>query len=227
MNCDIVRLAAFLLLFIGQALADDCPTCDGTKVTGAGPIKEVCEQCRGTGEFDLRKAVVRIELAKALGSGVLVRRDLVLTAQHVIDEGGEVKVVFEGEEPLVATVAGQDETWDLAALRIKEVAVTPVAVAVGRPRRGDRLTIAGHGGQGQGYRELAGRCTGIWLIPAGSSRPDLVEVDVWARLGDSGGAMVDGSSRLAGIISARGNGTVDTHGACAARIKTFLESLED
>ena len=113
-----------------------------------------------------------------------------------------------------------DEDWDLAALVIWRPPATPLAIAGQAPRPGEPLTICGYG-SGQ-YREATGRCTDYYT-PGKNLPHELVELDVEARQGDSGGPILNRHGQLAGVLFGAGQGT--TLGSYGGRVGTFLASL--
>ena len=174
-----------------------------------------------------RPAIARVRSPEgdegaSYGSGTLVGIDkkhgIVLTNWHVIrDATGQVSVEFPGGFRSNATVLLSDETWDLAALLISRPNVKPVEIAWQEPVRGDRLTIAGYGA-GK-YREMTGRVT--QFVSPGEEHPfEMVEVDVAARQGDSGGPILNTKGRLAGVLFGSADGS--TNGSHCRRVRWFV-----
>jgi Trypsin-like peptidase domain len=161
----------------------------------------------------------------AFGSGTLVGvRDqygLVVTNWHVVrDSQGVVEVKFPGGYSSHARPLKVDSDWDLAALVIWRPPVEPVRMATQPPRPGEPLTIHGYG-QGQ-YRIAAGRCT-AYYAPRRNFPQEMVELDVEARQGDSGGPIFNDRGELAGVLFGAGQGT--TLGSYAPRVSNFLATL--
>jgi hypothetical protein len=163
--------------------------------------------------------------ATAYGSGTLVDvRDqygLVVTNWHVVrDATGVVEVVFPSGFRSHARPLKVDPDWDLAALVIWRPPIEPVVLAAQPPRPGDPLTIHGYG-QGQ-YRSVTGRCTSYYA-PRRDYPLELVELNVEARQGDSGGPIFNQRGELAGVLFGAGQGT--TLGSFGPRVGTFLATL--
>ena len=161
----------------------------------------------------------------AYGSGTLVDvRDqygLVITNWHVVNGyKGVVEVVFPGGFRCQARPLKVDSDWDLAALVIWRPPIEPVHIADRAPRPGDPLTIHGYG-KGQ-YRIATGRCT-TYYSPKPDYPHEMVELDVQARHGDSGGPIFNDRGELAGVLFGAGQGT--TIGAFAPRVESFLATL--
>jgi hypothetical protein len=171
------------------------------------------------------RIVVPEEGAIAYGSGTLVDvRDqygLVVTNWHVVrDSQGVVEVKFPGGFRSHARPLKVDSNWDLAALVIWRPPIEPVKLATMPPRPGDLLTIHGYG-RGQ-YRIATGRCT-TYYAPRLNFPHEMVELDVEARQGDSGGPIFNDRGEIAGVLFGAGQGT--TLGSYAPRVSNFLASL--
>src|SRR3989304_2809014 len=149
--------------------------------------------------------------ATAYGSGTLIDvRDqfgLVVTNWHVgRDSAGTVEVVFPDGFRSHARPLKVDTDWDLAALVIWRPAIEPVRVAQFPPRPGELLTIHGYG-QGK-YRIATGRCT-AYYAPKVHFPLEMVELDVEARQGDSGGPIFNQRGELAGGVFGGGGGATE------------------
>jgi hypothetical protein len=163
--------------------------------------------------------------AVSYGSGTLVDvRDefgLVVTNWHVVRDGtGEVEVIFPDGFCSKARPLKVDADWDLAALVIWRPPVEPVPIAAVAPQPGDQLTICGYG-SGE-YRAAAGRCT-QYYAPALNLPQHMVELDVEARQGDSGGPIFNDRGELAGVLFGAGRGT--TLGSFGGRVGSFFATL--
>ncbi|MEO0531096.1 MAG: serine protease [Planctomycetota bacterium] len=174
-------------------------------------------------------AVCRIAVeerdGQAFGSGTLIdareQFGLVVTNWHVVrDATGKIEVRFPDGHTSEARPLKLDETWDLAALVIWRPPTEPVRLASRPPQQGDQLTICGYGGGD--YRALTGRCTDYYSPEVGEPQ-ELVELNVEARQGDSGGPIFNRDGELAGVLFGAARGT--TLGSFGGRVQTFLASL--
>jgi hypothetical protein len=161
----------------------------------------------------------------AFGSGTLVdvrgQYGLVVTNWHVVrDSRGVVECVFPSGFRSNSRPLKVDSNWDLAALVIWRPPIEPVQITTQPPRPGDLLTIHGYG-QGK-YRIATGRCT-TYYAPHPNFPHEMVELDVEARQGDSGGPIFNQSGELAGVLFGAGRGT--TLGSFAPRVSNFLATL--
>jgi hypothetical protein len=163
--------------------------------------------------------------ATSYGSGTLIDvRDkfgLVITNWHVVrDAKGPVEVVFPDGFSSKARALKVDADWDLAAMVIWRPPFEPVKLSHTAPQPGDQLTICGYG-QGP-YRSATGRCT-QYYAPRKDFPLHMVELDVEARQGDSGGPIFNQRGELAGVLFGAGQGT--TLGSFGGRVESFLATL--
>ena len=163
--------------------------------------------------------------ATSYGSGTLVDiRDqfgLVITNWHVVrDAKGDIEVAFPNGFQSKARALKVDADWDLAALVVWQPKIEPVKIAKVAPQPGDQLTICGYG-QGM-YRAATGRCT-QYYAPRLDFPRHMVELDVEARQGDSGGPIFNSHGELAGVLFGAGQGT--TLGSFGGRVESFLATL--
>jgi len=177
-------------------------------------------------------AVVRIIAAEqngaSLGTGALVAIDeshgLVVTNWHVVrDATGPITVVFPDGFRSGARLLKTDRDWDLAALAIQRPRVQPLPLATEPPRLGEPLSIAGYGPEGA-YRAMAGRCV-KYHTPGGNLPHEIIEVDVEARRGDSGGPICNSRGEIAGILFGAAGNTWSggyTMGSYCGRVRQFL-----
>ena len=158
----------------------------------------------------------------SMGSGALVAVDashgLVLTNWHVVrDAVGPISVEFPDGFRSGAVLLRTDRDWDLAALAIWKPGVQPIPLATQPPQPGEWLWIAGYGSGS--YRIAAGRCT-EYLSPGGNLPNEMVELEAGARLGDSGGPILNARGEVAGILFGTGSGR--TMGSYCGRVRNFL-----
>jgi hypothetical protein len=177
-------------------------------------------------------AVVRVIAAEtngaSLGTGALVAVDdshgLVVTNWHVVrDATGPITVVFPDGFRSGALLLKTDRDWDLAALAIQRPQTQPLPLATEPPRPGEPLSIAGYGPEGA-YRAVVGRCV-KYHTPGGNLPHEILEVDVEARRGDSGGPICNSRGEIAGILfGAAGNlwSGGYTMGSYCGRVRQFL-----
>jgi hypothetical protein len=179
----------------------------------------------GTPHPAVARIIVPEGEATSFGSGTLVDvRDnfgIVITNWHVVrDAQGPIEVIFPGGFTSKARTLKLDADWDLAALVVWRPPVEPVKIASAAPQPGDQLTICGYG---PGiYRAATGHCT-QYYAPKENLPQQMVELNVEARQGDSGGPILNSRGELAGVLFGAGNGT--TLGSFGGRVDQFLASL--
>jgi S1-C subfamily serine protease len=140
------------------------------------------------------------------GSGVLIDKDRVLTAAHVVQVAERIFVQFSSEEMLSAKVIASDPSADLALIQLERapmkgsaavlgdsdaVAIGDPVFVVGAPLGMTRTLSVGH---------VSGRRTANNLH-GGFSEGELLQTDASINPGNSGGPMFDMSGRVVGIVS--------------------------
>ncbi|CAN5804115.1 hypothetical protein BH10ACT1_BH10ACT1_32060 [soil metagenome] len=150
----------------------------------------------------LAPAVVQIETRKGLGSGfVYDKSGLILTAGHVTDGATTVTVRLADGTKETGKVLGQDDSTDVAVVKIDarddlpvaalatgvDLQVGQVAIAIGSPFGLDQTVTAG-------IVSAVGRSseTPGGVIPA-------IQTDAPINSGNSGGALADRQGRVIGI----------------------------
>jgi S1-C subfamily serine protease len=227
------------LLLTASALAGDCANCEDGLVR-VGSAAYACPLCDGSGRDatvfgvgktdhishkpDPRKSVVRITQHngdhKDHGSGVLIEGGLVLTAHHVIEDGGPVTVHWQDGSVSKAKVVASSDPFDLAALEVESAHAQPVPVADETALLGETLTVMGFGPIPSKFREAEGRVL-YWTTPKGHRKPEFMVLSTEARNGDSGGPVFNSKGELSGIIW----GSLDGHARATRtdRLRKFLE----
>ena len=151
-------------------------------------------------------AVVRIELARGSGSGVIFTPDgFVLTNNHVVERSGQIRVTLPDGRETEAFPVGRDAGTDLAVIRIggsplpwarfgdsRQVRVGQVAVAIGNPYGFHHSITAGVvSAVGRSLRSQSMR-----LIE------DVIQTDAALNPGNSGGPLVTTRGEVIGINTA-------------------------
>ncbi len=142
------------------------------------------------------------------GSGTLVwegpNRAVVLTVYHIFrnDRTGRVQwdrveVIFPDGRKVEAERVTTNARIDLGMIVIPKPGVETVPILREPPKVNDRVFLCGYGPSGN-YRSLPGIVRGYGSKPSGKTYDLLVSGE--ARLGDSGGAILNARNELVGII---------------------------
>jgi len=142
----------------------------------------------------------------SLGSGIVISKDgYILTNNHVIEQGENIKVQFSDKQELEAEVIGADPKTDVALIKVDAQGLSPIemgdsdnlrvgelVLAIGSPFSGNlSQTVT------QGIISAIGR-TAVGLI----DYEDFIQTDAAINPGNSGGALVDLDGKLIGMNSA-------------------------
>jgi Do/DeqQ family serine protease len=142
----------------------------------------------------------------SLGSGVIVDSSgIVVTNNHVIGEGTEIRVVLNDNREYDAELILKDERTDLAVLRIKPEDGDLVPLPLGDSDAievGDLVLAIGNP-FGVGQTVTSGIVSALARTRVGvSSYQFFIQTDAAINPGNSGGALVDMNGRLIGINTA-------------------------
>jgi S1-C subfamily serine protease len=155
---------------------------------------------------------------RAAGTGiVLTSSGRILTNNHVIRGATKIRVTdLANGRTYSATVVGYDVSQDVAVLQLKDASGLKTAKLgdSSAVKLGDSVTAVGNaGGTGGTPTTSTGRITGLGrTITAGDGQgaaeqlSGLIETDAQLEPGDSGGALVDGSGKVIGMLTAASSG---------------------
>jgi len=145
----------------------------------------------------------QIGRAAALGTGTLVcvgsDYGAVITCAHLFSEGcGRLTVGFPNGKTFAGKLSARDRSGELAVVKITPRPDIPIArIATDHPVQGDRLTFAGYGPDGR-YREVTGTLNGYRSTAGGKHQT--LEIQGYARQGDSGGPVFNAQGELVGVL---------------------------
>jgi S1-C subfamily serine protease len=142
-------------------------------------------------------------------SGIAFSKDLILTADHVIEREEDIKVILADGTEVTAHLAGRDPGTDLALLKLDRPDATPAEVSK-TPARVGQFVLAIGRPSANGIESSFGTVNSIGG-PVRTGRGSLLEryikTDVVSYPGFSGGPLVNGDGTIFGInTSGFGNG---------------------
>jgi S1-C subfamily serine protease len=149
------------------------------------------------------KSIVAVDgRAGHTSSGIVWRKDFVITASHSIRQDTGIRVILSADQSVQARLAGRDRGSDIALLKLDgevkspqaefgstaELAVGDFTVAVARTRRGNLVASSG----------IISGLMGEWKVHR--TRIDqFIRPDITLYPGFSGGALVGADSKLLGL----------------------------
>jgi len=157
------------------------------------------------------------EVLQSSGSGVVVAEGYVLTNYHVVEDATSLEVT-SGDNTYQATVAGYDESLDIAVLKVENLDLTPVtlgdsdvlnvgdwAICIGNPLSFDGTTTVGV------ISALNREVTTSDTYDQYGLRQDvtnyMIQTDAAINAGNSGGGMFNVAGELIGIPSMKYTGS--------------------
>jgi S1-C subfamily serine protease len=149
------------------------------------------------------------------GTGVVVNADgLVITALHVVSDGGDIRVTFADGTPSMASVLSSNPAQDIAALGVTTLPTVVVPAVLGSSGRlaiGDGVVAIGNQ-LGLTSSATAGVVSGLNRATTGRrglSLSGLIQFDAAVNPGSSGGPLVNYRGETVGIVVALANPTSD------------------
>ena len=152
-------------------------------------------------------AVAVLGRRHTLGSGVVWRPGLVVTAAHVFRRTpAAATLVGAGGTTHAATLVGIDSATDLALFRLAEAnALAPIAVGdAATLRAGHTALVVGRSGEGDAIASagIVNRVGGAWQTWLGGAVDRLIRLDGGVYDGLSGAPVADASGELVGVATA-------------------------
>ncbi len=152
---------------------------------------------------------IRSQPSRASGSGVIVSDDgYIITNNHVIDEASEIKVTLSNKKSYTAKLVGTDPSSDLALLKVEasglpfllygnsdQVKIGQWVLAVGYPLNLETTVTAG-------IVSAKARTLGLNARKSNTPIESFIQTDAAVNQGNSGGALINTTGELVGIVSA-------------------------
>jgi S1-C subfamily serine protease len=154
----------------------------------------------------LSPSVVTIQTDSGLGSGVVLRDDVVVTNAHVVGDASNVMVLYADGTRSPGTVLATDTITDLAVVRTDRGDLPAPEYRSELPQPGE-VALAIGSPLGFENTVTAGIISGLHREIPGSaaqthSLVDLIQTDAPISPGNSGGALLDATGRVIGINEA-------------------------
>jgi putative serine protease PepD len=149
-------------------------------------------------------SVVLIQTSKgAEGSGFVVTADgTIMTANHVIADGGTITVLFSDGTKSAATVANSDPTADIATLTPQTLPQVVVAATLGGNAQVGADVVAIGNPLGLQLSTTAGVVSGLNRSEktASGTLTGLIQFDAAVNPGSSGGPLLDEHGAVIGVV---------------------------
>jgi len=141
-----------------------------------------------------------------LGSGVLIREDMVLTASHVVANAEAIMVQFFNGESIAAETYRVSRMADVAVIRLKKIPGNPKVAVIGNSdetRIGEEVFIVG-APMGLPYSLSRGVISGRHSenkLTSDGNMLEFFQTDAAINTGNSGGPMYNYRGEVIGIVS--------------------------
>lgn len=200
-----VAVACTLLLAGGCTSGDSQPQNQTQNQTGvaappgeSAPLADITER--------LAPSVVTVRTDSGVGSGVVLRPDVVVTNQHVVGDKTAVELTYADGTVSPGEVLGTDTVTDLAVVRTERKDLPVPEYRTQLPRPGETALAIG---SPLGFENsvTAGIISGLHReIPGSAAKTqslvDLIQTDASISPGNSGGALIDAQGRIIGVNEA-------------------------
>jgi S1-C subfamily serine protease len=172
------------------------------------------------------KSTVLVDARKKFpASGIAFDKDLILTADHVVQRDEDIKVILADGTEVIARVAGRDPGTDLAVLKLDKASATPAEVSKTPARVGQFVLAIGRPSTG-GIESSLGSVNGFGgpvRTGRGGMLESFIKTDVVMYPGFSGGPLINGDGTVFGLnTSGFGGGTVTIPAELAWKIADTL-----
>jgi serine protease Do len=149
-------------------------------------------------------SVPREQREHALGSGVIVSRDgYVVTNNHVIAHGTDIRVMLPDRRIFKAEIVGADPDTDVAVIKIDAKGLPAATWGDSSTLQAGNIVMAFGNPFGLNFTVTRGSVSAIGRSGLGiESFEDFIQTDAPINPGNSGGALVDVHGRVVGINTA-------------------------
>jgi S1-C subfamily serine protease len=185
------RVLAFLLLLLGLVACTDSRSLPPP--AGGGSYADVVTRTA--------PSAVTVRVEDGVGSGVVLRSDVVVTNEHVVRSNRQVRIRYADGQESGGEVLATDPLSDLAVIRTERKNLPAAEFRAELPRPGDTVLAIGSP-LGLEFTVTAGIVSGLHRTLPGGPQIELLQTDAPISPGNSGGALLDSAGRVIGINEA-------------------------
>jgi S1-C subfamily serine protease len=148
------------------------------------------------------KSTVLVDARRRIpASGIAIAKDLILTADHVVERDEDIKIILGDGTETTARLAGRDPGTDLAVLKLDSASAVPAEVAK-TPARVGQFVLAIARPSKNGIESSFGTVNAIGgpvRTGRGGMLEQYIKTDVVSYPGFSGGPLINGEGQVYGI----------------------------
>ncbi len=145
-------------------------------------------------------AIVSVHSHRLRSSGFVWKPGLVVTADEVLADEGEIAIALADGTTRPASLAGRDHTTDVALLRFDAQGIAPVKLATGVPALGSiAVVVAARRGAPTAALGMVSLTGERWRSLRGGDIDARVELDVRLRHSQQGALVLDASGAAIGM----------------------------
>jgi serine protease Do len=181
------RILAFLLLLLGLTACTDSRSAPPAE---AGSYADVVAR--------VAPSAVTVRVEGGVGSGVVLRSDVVVTNEHVVKTNRQVRIRYADGQESAGEVLATDPLSDLAVIRTERKNLPAAEFREELPRPGDAVLAIGSP-LGLEFTVTAGIVSGLHRTLPDGPQTELIQTDAPISPGNSGGALLDSAGRVIGI----------------------------
>jgi S1-C subfamily serine protease len=146
------------------------------------------------------QAIVAINVEHCGTSGVYWQDGIIVTVEHAIHRDEEVTITLADGRTTTATVVGQDNSTDLAVLRLSESGLPTPPLSMAPLRVGQLVLAAGRSGSNLiASMGMIGRFGGSWRSWQGGEIDQLIRPVLISSWGLAGSILLDSQGQMIGI----------------------------
>lgn len=148
------------------------------------------------------KSTVMVDARRRIpASGIAFAKDLILTADHVVERDEDIRILLGDGSEVTARLAGRDPGTDLAVLKLDSASATPADIAKSPARVGQFVLAIGRPSK-RGIESSFGTVNSLGgpvRTGRGGMLDAYIKTDVVSYPGFSGGPLINGEGQVYGI----------------------------